>query len=61
MPPSTSATSSAPPTNSAPAALAAVAASPSANTAIRTVFPVPPGSETVPRTIWSAFAGFTPS
>ena len=31
-----------------------VALSPVANTATRTVLPVPEGSETMPRTIWSA-------
>ena len=60
MPPSTSAARSSPPTWSAPAARAASAASPLANTATRTSLPVPEGSATVPRTIWSALRGSTP-
>src|SRR5450830_60867 len=49
------------PTMSAPAALAASAFSPDANTATRTVLPVPAGSTTEPRTTWSDFLGSTPS
>ena len=48
------------PTTSAPAASASRAASPAANTATRTALPVPFGSETVPRIIWSALRGSTP-
>ena len=43
------------PTNSAPAAFAACALSPWANTATRTFLPVPAGSTTEPRTVWSDF------
>ena len=53
--------SSSPPTSSAPAAFAASAAAPVANTITRAVLPVPCGSETVPRIIWSALRGSTPS
>ena len=53
--------SSAPPTSSAPAAIAASAAGPVANTMTRAVLPVPCGRMTVPRTIWSALRGSTPS
>ncbi len=49
------------PTMSAPASRACWAASPAANTATRTSLPVPDGSPTVPRTIWSALRGSTPS
>ncbi len=49
------------PTTSAPASSASRAASPSANTATRTSLPVPFGSDTVPRIIWSALRGSTPS
>ena len=49
------------PTMSAPASRASWAASPAANTATRTSLPVPAGSPTVPRTIWSALRGSTPS
>src|SRR3984885_13705726 len=59
-PPLILATRSSAPTSSAPAARASVAASPAANTATRTVRPVPDGSESVPRTIWSALRGSTP-
>src|SRR6476619_2824385 len=48
------------PTTSAPAALASSALAPLANTATRTSLPVPLGSETTPRTIWSAWRGSTP-
>jgi hypothetical protein len=48
------------PTTSAPAARAASAFSPTANTATRAVLPVPCGRLTVPRTIWSALRGSTP-
>src|SRR6202046_41033 len=49
------------PTKSAPAASASVARSPVANTRTRAVLPVPFGRFTVPRTIWSALRGSTPS
>ena len=61
MPPSICAARSSDPTMSAPASRAAVAASPAANTATRTSLPVPAGRPTVPRTIWSALRGSTPS
>src|SRR5437773_5905017 len=49
------------PTYSAPAARAASAAAPLlANTSTRTVLPLPCGSGTVPRTIWSECFGSTP-
>src|SRR6478735_11269553 len=48
-------------TMSAPAAVACSALSPTANTATRAVLPVPCGRFTVPRTIWSALRGSTPS
>ncbi|CAB4608980.1 unannotated protein [freshwater metagenome] len=60
IPPSTCASRSSAPTNSAPASRAACAASPAANTAMRTSVPVPDGRATVPRTIWSALRGSTP-
>ena len=53
--------SSSEPTSSAPAASASAAFSPAAKTITRAVFPVPCGRLTVPRTIWSAFRGSTPS
>ena len=49
------------PTTSAPAALAASAMSPLANTTTRCVLPMPCGSTTEPRTIWSACLGSMPS
>ncbi len=49
------------PTTSAPADSASAAFSPAANTATLTVLPVPCGRLTVPRTIWSALRGSTPS
>ena len=48
------------PTWSAPAALAASAASPWAKTATRTCLPVPAGRLVAPRTTWSDFRGSTP-
>ena len=57
----TRATRSSAPTTSAPAARASAAFSPAANTATRAVRPVPAGSDRVPRTIWSALRGSTPS
>ena len=48
------------PTSSAPAAFAACALSPWANTATRTFFPVPAGSTTEPRTVWSDFFASMP-
>src|SRR5215204_6893152 len=47
------------PTTSAPASSASLAFSPSAKTATRRVLPVPFGSISVPRTIWSARLGST--
>src|SRR5438477_4929441 len=61
MPPSTCFTRSSAPTRSAPASRASWAASPAANTATRTSLPVPAGSDTVLRSIWSALRGSTPS
>src|SRR6516225_8609252 len=49
------------PTKSAPAAVASAARSPVAKTSTRAVLPVPLGRFTVPRTIWSALRGSTPS
>ena len=60
-PPCTCSTRSSAPTMSAPASRASAAAAPAANTATRTALPVPPGRPTVPRTIWSALRGSTPS
>ena len=60
-PPATFSISSVPPTSSAPAAIAASAAGPVAKTITRAVRPVPWGRMTVPRTIWSALRGSTPS
>src|SRR5690606_10401082 len=48
------------PTLSAPAASAFSALSPRAKTATLTSLPVPAGSVTTPRTIWSAWRGSTP-
>src|SRR5688500_8300953 len=48
------------PTMSAPAALAFSALAPCANTATRTVLPVPRGSTTLPRTTWSDFFASMP-
>ena len=45
---------------SAPAFFASSARSPRANTATRTLRPVPFGRLTTPRTIWSAWRGSTP-
>src|SRR5947207_5422253 len=59
-PPCTFSTRSSAPTMSAPASRASAAAGPAANTATRTALPVPAGSPTVPRTIWSALRGSTP-
>ncbi len=60
LPPWTFSTRSSAPTMSAPAALASSALAPRANTATRTVRPVPFGRLTTPRTIWSAWRGSTP-
>src|SRR3569623_33758 len=60
VPPWTISIRSSAPTTSAPAALASSAFAPLANTPTRTVFPVPYGSVTTPRTIWSAWLGSTP-
>ena len=49
------------PTSSAPAALAASAMSPLANTTTRCDLPMPCGSTIEPRTIWSACFGSIPS
>jgi hypothetical protein len=56
----TMSTRSSAPTMSAPAAVASSAFAPRANTATRTVRPVPFGRLTTPRTIWSAWRGSTP-
>src|ERR1041385_3140661 len=48
------------PTMSAPAFFASSAFAPLANTATRSLRPVPLGSEDTPRTIWSAWRGSTP-
>src|SRR5690625_4720583 len=53
--------SSSPPTSSAPASIACWARSPVAKTRTLAVLPVPWGRFTVPRTIWSALRGSTPS
>jgi len=45
---------------SAPASVAALARSPWANTATRTFLPVPEGSTTEPRTVWSDFLASMP-
>ena len=50
---------SSPPTASAPASRASRSFSPFANTITRTALPVPCGSETAPRTFWSAWRGST--
>src|SRR5512140_3710209 len=49
------------PTKSAPASSASFTFSPLANTRTRTLFPVPWGSTTEPRTCWSGYFGSTPS
>src|SRR5512141_229631 len=49
------------PTKSAPASCASFTFSPLANTRARTLFPVPWGSTTEPRTCWSGYFGSTPS
>src|SRR2546430_891757 len=54
-------TRSSAPTTSAPASRASRSFSPLANTATRTVLPMPWGSTMAPRTIWSACLGSTPS
>src|SRR3989441_6231688 len=59
-PPWTRSTRSSAPTTSAPASRASFSFSPLANTATRTLLPVPWGSTTAPRTIWSACLGSTP-
>ena len=45
---------------SAPASFACFALSPCANTAMRTVLPVPDGITTEPRTVWSDFFASMP-
>src|SRR5262249_19204722 len=60
-PPCTRSTRSSAPTTSAPASRASRSFSPLAKTATRTVLPIPCGSTTAPRTIWSACLGSTPS
>ncbi len=47
-------------TKSAPASSAAFWAGPSQTASTRRLLPVPCGSTTVPRTIWSAWRGLTP-
>src|SRR6266704_5246544 len=59
-PPWTFSTRSSAPTTSAPASRASRSFSPLAKTATRTVLPMPFGSTTAPRTIWSACLGSTP-
>src|SRR5881396_375238 len=61
QPPWTRSTRSSAPTTSAPASRASRSFSPFAKTATRTVLPIPCGSTTAPRTIWSACLGSTPS
>ena len=51
---------SSPITKSAPASCASLAWSPVATTSTFLLLPVPCGSTTVPRTIWSAWRGSTP-
>src|SRR5262249_28813538 len=53
-------TRSSAPTTSAPASRASRSFSPLANTATRTVLPMPWGNTMAPRTIWSACLGSTP-
>ena len=60
LPAWTSVTRSSAPTTSAPAFFASSAFAPRANTATLSVRPVPFGSDTTPRTIWSAWRGSTP-
>src|SRR5262245_28656612 len=60
QPPCTRSTRSSAPTTSAPASRASRSFSPLANTATRTDLPMPCGSTTAPRTIWSACLGPTP-
>src|SRR4029434_1379657 len=60
QPPCTRSTRSSAPTTSAPASRASRSFSPLANTATRTDLPMPCGSTTAPRTIWSACLGSTP-
>src|SRR5205809_2627882 len=60
QPPCTRSTRSSAPITSAPASRASRSFSPLANTATRTVLPMPCGSTTAPRTIWSACFGSTP-
>src|ERR1051325_9776106 len=60
LPPWTISSRSSAPTTSAPASRASSAFAPLANTPTRTVLPVPLGSVTTPRTIWSAWRGSTP-
>src|SRR5712692_8883408 len=59
-PPFTFSARSSKPTMSAPAAFAFSAFAPCVNTATRTVFPVPRGSTTEPRTTWSDFFASMP-
>ena len=59
-PPSILAARSSPPTKSAPASSASRALSPWANTATRTLLPVPCGRLIVPRSCWSAWRTLTP-
>ena len=60
QPPCTRSTRSSAPITSAPASRASRSFSPLAKTATRTVLPMPCGSTTAPRTIWSACLGSTP-
>ena len=61
QPPWIFSTSSSPPTMSAPASCASFCFSPPAIASTRLLLPRPCGSTTVPRTIWSACFGSTPS
>ena len=61
QPPWIFSTISSPPTTSAPASSASRCLSGPAMTSTRLLRPRPCGSTTVPRTIWSACFGFTPS
>src|SRR3989442_8508231 len=60
QPPCTRSTRSSAPITSAPDSRASRSFSPLANTATRTFLPMPCGSTTAPRTIWSACLGSTP-
>ena len=61
QPPRIFSTTSSPPTKSAPASVASFCLSAPAIASTRLLLPRPCGSTTVPRTIWSACFGSTPS